>query len=263
MKEFFELNKKMWNDRVAVHLDSKLYNMVNFMAGQSSLNEIELKLLGDVKGKKILHLQCHFGQDSLSLARMGAKVTGIDFSESAINKARELNDKLGLDAQFICSDVLTCDKYELGLFDIVFTSYGTITWLPELKKWAEIINHFLKPGGQFLLVEFHPNVWMFDEKFTFLEYSYFNSGPIIEEVQGSYADRDADIAHKTVGWNHALDEVFKALLDQNFCLTHFKEYDYSPYDVFPETQNIASGYQIKGLEGKLPLIYSLMIKKNH
>jgi SAM-dependent methyltransferase len=262
LKEYFDLNKKMWNDRVSVHLDSELYAMEKFKAGQNSLNEIELELLKDVTGLKILHLQCHFGQDSLSLARLGAKVTGVDFSEEAIQTARALNDELGLNATFICSDVLELDQLPEAAYDIIFTSYGTITWLPELSKWGANIHKYLKPGGKFILAEFHPAIWMYDDKFTYLQYGYFNCGPIIEENEGSYADKDAPIKHTSVGWNHALDEVLSALLPTGLRLSSFKEYDYSPYNIFHSNTKTDKGFQIKGLEGKLPLVYSLMMEKN-
>jgi 2-polyprenyl-3-methyl-5-hydroxy-6-metoxy-1,4-benzoquinol methylase len=113
---------------------------------------IELELLGNVKGLSILHLQCHFGQDSLSLARMGAHVTGIDLSDKAIKTAQELNAELHLNAEFICSDIYDLPQHLNKQFDIVFTSYGTIGWLPDLNKWAQIIHHFLKPEGKFIFV---------------------------------------------------------------------------------------------------------------
>lgn len=251
----------MWNDRVEPHLKSEMYDLPSFMKGKSSLNEIELDLLGDIKGKRILHLQCHFGMDSLSLARMGARVTGLDFSETAIDQARKLNTELGLDAEFICSDVLKADVYLKDNYDIVFTSYGTITWLPELGKWAEIVAKSLKKGGLFIMAEFHPVVWMFDDDFNEVFYGYFNSGPIIEDVEGTYADRDANLQHTFVGWNHATDEVLTSLLDTGLQLRKFREYDHSPYAIFKDTVKTKSGYMVKGLENKLPLVYSMVMEK--
>ena len=261
IETYFSLNRKMWNDRVDVHLDSAMYDLQGFKAGKSSLNEIEIELLGDIRGKQLLHLQCHFGQDTLSLARMGARVTGVDFSDKAIDTARELAKELELEANFLCSDVLELEGKFPSQFDTVFSSYGTITWLPELGHWAKQIHDFLVPGGKFILVEFHPVVWMYDYDFTKVEYGYFNSGPIIEETSGSYADRDAPIQHQSVGWNHSLDEVLSALLATGLELTHFREYDYSPYAIFKDTVRSAQGYQIGGLEGKLPLVYSVVMQK--
>lgn len=256
-------NRKLWNARVPVHFESEFYGMNEFLNGKNSLKQIELDLLGDVKDKSILHLQCHFGQDSLSLSRMGAKVTGMDLSDQAIMKARELNDTLHLDAKFICCDLYDLKHHLEEKFDVVFTSYGTIGWLPDLYKWADIIRHFLKPGGEFVFVEFHPVVWMFDDDLKDLTYSYFNTGPIVLESKGTYTDRNADIQNMEYGWNHSLSEVIQSLLNNGLELTHFEEFDYSPYACFAHTQKLGEDrYLIEHLGKKIPLTYSLKaIKK--
>jgi len=260
--DFAAINRKLWNDKTDFHLDSPLYDMPGFLSGNSSLTEIETAQLGDVSGTRILHLQCHFGQDSLSLARLGARVTGVDLSDRAIAKARELNDQLGLDARFIC-----CNLYDLGQhldesFDIVFASFGTIGWLPDLDRWAAIIRQFLRPGGTFHFAEFHPVVWMFDDRFQEVAYSYFNREPIIEETEGTYADRQAPIKNLSVSWNHPFGDVLGALLRQGLRIDHFQEYDFSPFDCFLNTVEIGPRrYQIKGMEGKLPMVYSLVASK--
>src|SRR5436189_4993553 len=130
--DYVELNRRAWNMRTTYHVQSSFYHVKEFTKGESSLNAIELALLGDIKGKSILHLQCHFGQDSLSLARMGAKVTGVDLSDKSIEKAKELNKQLDLDADFICCNIYDLPNHLTKEFDIVFTSYGTIGWLPDL-----------------------------------------------------------------------------------------------------------------------------------
>ena len=177
---YIKKNKTLWNKRTDYHFNSEFYDVDNFINGKSSLNDIELDLLGDIKNKTILHLQCHFGQDTLSLARLGAIVTGVDLSDNAINKAKELAVKLNSNARFICCDVYDLPEHLKEKFDIVFTSYGTIGWLPDLNKWARLIADFLKPGGTFILVEFHPFLWIFDNDFNNVEYSYFKSEPIVE-----------------------------------------------------------------------------------
>ncbi len=261
-QHYTQSNKDAWNKRTMVHIDSEFYDVKSFIEGQSSLHETELSLLGDIKGKKILHLQCHFGQDSLSLARMGAKVTGVDLSDKAITKARELNDTLGLDAQFICSDVYELPQQLEEQFDIVFTSYGVIGWLPDLQRWGRIIDTFLKPGGQLLLVEFHPAVWMFDTDFTRIQYSYFNTETIVEQSTGTYTDRNADIHYEEVSWNHSLDEVFAGLLHNGLSITGFREYDFSHYNCFAHMEKIAERkYIIKPLGTKMPLMYSVTAEK--
>jgi len=261
--KYIEVNKSLWNKKTDVHVKSEFYDVESFKKGKSSLNFAEIEGLGDVKGKTILHLQCHFGMDSLSLSRLGADVTGIDLSDRAVETAKDLNTELGLNAEFICSDVYDLKKVLDKKFDIVFTSYGTIGWLPDMDKWADIVSYFLKPGGMFYIIEFHPIVWMFDDNFTGFQYSYFNDEAIIEEVSGSYADKDADINHLSYGWNHPIAEVLTALLKQNLTIAEFKEYPFSFYNCFNNTVKNNSGYwEIMGMEGKLPLMYSIKAFKS-
>ena len=259
---YLEINRNAWNQKTKVHLESEFYGMEAFMKGQSSLNDIELNLLGDVKGKTILHLQCHFGQDTLSLARMGASVTGVDLSDEAIETARQLNADLGFDARFIC-----CNVYELPTvldqtFDVVFTSYGTIGWLPDMDLWAGVVSRFLKPGGQFVFVEFHPVVWMFDDDFSKIGYRYFNSGALLETETGTYAEPGADLVQDYVSWNHGMAEVIQALINNGLQLSNFQEYDYSPYNCFRHTVKLAERkYRIQHLDDKIPMVYSLVAQK--
>ena len=187
-QDYRDVNRKSWNNRVDAHFKSDFYNVTEFIKGKTSLNSIELDLLGDVQNKSILHLQCHFGQDSISLARLGAKVTGVDLSDKAIQTAQELNAKTNTNVDFICCDIYDLPAHCTQQFDIIFTSYGTIGWLPDLNKWAAIIAQFLKPGGKFVFVEFHPVVWMFDDDFSHIKYVYHNTGPIVENETGTYAD---------------------------------------------------------------------------
>lgn len=259
---YIEFNRESWNKRLDAHLKSDFYNMKGFMKGETSLRHIELEMLGDITGKSVLHLQCHFGQDTLSMSRMGAKTTGVDLSDKAIEKAREFNKKLGLDAEFICSDIYALDEHLDGQFDVVFSSYGTIGWLPDLQRWAKVIHRFLKPGGRFIFVEFHPVVWMFDDAFKEIEYSYFNEQEIIETSSGTYADQSADFQTTTISWNHPLDEVIGNLLQSGLRLDHFREYPYSPYNCFSEMQKIENEkFIIKSLPKSIPMTYSLFATK--
>ncbi len=254
----FDANKALWNGRVPYHLTSRMYDLDAFMAGRNSLNAIELELLGDVHGKRILHLQCHFGQDTLSLARRGAKVTGLDISDAALAEARALAERCSLQADWVLSNVVDHRPELDGLFDIVYTSYGTIGWLPDVQPWAANIARYLKPGGRFVFVEFHPALWMFDNAFTHVQYSYFNRETIVEEQQGTYADRGAAIKLTSYGWNHDLGEVLSALLSAGLCIDRFTELDASPHDCFANTVRGEDGmFRIKGMEGKLPMVYAL------
>lgn len=259
---YIAINKALWNAKTAYHVKSEFYGMDAFMAGRNTLHAIELGLLGDVKGKRVLHLQCHFGQDSLSLARMGAKVTGVDFSDEAIKTARDLNQQLGLDATFVCSDIYSLPKVLEGQYDIVFTSYGTVGWLPDMARWAAVVAHYVKPGGMFVIADFHPVVWMFSNDFGRVEYSYFNKEAIVETLEGTYADRKADLKQTEIGWNHNMAEIMQSLMDAGLQIDAFREFDTSPCNCFANMVSLETGgYQIAGMEGKLPMVYALRAVK--
>lgn len=260
--DYLAINKQTWNNKTEVHIDSEFYDNVNFLKGKSTLNSIELALLGDISGKRILHLQCHFGQDSLSLARFGAKVTGVDLSNNAIEKATSFAKELQLDATFICSDIYDLPNHLTEKFDIVFTSYGTIGWLPDLDKWAKVVSRFLKPNGKFIMADFHPVVWMFDNDFKEVFYSYFNIEPIIEEETGTYADKNATLETKTITWNHPISETLNALLSNGLALNQFNEFDFSPYNCFNNTEEFEkSKFRIKHFGNKIPMVYSILATK--
>jgi SAM-dependent methyltransferase len=264
MKTHFDHNQEFWNHRAEKHYDSAFYDNASFIRGRNSLNSIERAIIGDdLSGQRVLHLMCHFGQDTLSLARLGGQVTGVDLSPTAIAKARQLTTAVEVTADFICCNVLEIDQHLSGTFDLIFASYGHIGWLPELTRWGQLIGQYLKPGGRFVLAEFHPTLWMFDDDFTEFAYSYFNVEPCIEENAASYTDLSAAVepadAPKLLSyyWNHSLADVFQALMAAGLHLSHFSEYDYSPYDAFHHTLKTEQGYQIKGLEGKLPMVFAL------
>jgi SAM-dependent methyltransferase len=255
---YFEANKHGWNIKTAVHEKSLFYKVDAWKAGASSLNEIELRELGDVQGKKLLHLQCHFGQDTLSWARLGAQVTGCDLSDAAIDLARKHAKNLNITARFVACNLYDLPLYLRGKFDIVFTSYGTIGWLPDLDRWAAVVAHFLKRGGIFYIADFHPVVWMMDEDMAHLKYPYHNAGVIETEQTGSYADREAAIQYKEYGWNHSLSEVVNSLIRHGLRIEFLNEYPYSPYNCFSNTVEGPDGnFRIKGLEDVLPMVYSI------
>lgn len=219
--DYLNINKKAWNKRTEVHVKSEFYNVDGFLAGDSSLKEIELKELNNVSGQKLLHLQCHFGLDTLSWARRGAIVTGVDFSPAAISKANELKERANLSANFIGSDV-----YEYGIwvqpeFDIVFTSYGVINWLPSLEKWARTIFNSLKKGGIFYMVEFHP---IFD---LFCGYSYFHHEKPDLEEEGTYTENCHGEKSTLITWAHPLSDIINALIRAGIQIDSFNEFPYS------------------------------------
>ena len=263
MDEYLKINQESWNNKVAYHLDSKFYDMEGFMKGETSLPSLDVELLGNVQGKTVLHLQCHFGQDSLSISRLGAKVTGVDLSNKAIDSAKLITEQLQLDAQFLCCDIYNLPNELDGNFDVVYTSYGTIGWLPDLNRWAEVISHFLKPGGKLVFVEFHPFLWMFNDDFTKITYPYSSENPIVEEFEGTYADTSAPIKQEYVMWNHSLSNVFNALRNQNLKIQHFEEHTYSPWPCFKEVKEIApKKFIIPNLGKHAPYIYSVVATKD-
>ena len=261
-ENYIEINRKTWNEKTEFHIQSDFYNQEGFLKGENSLTPIELELLGNIEGKSILHLQCHFGQDTISFSRLGAKAVGVDLSDNAIEKAREIANQLNTDTRFICCDIYNLPNHLKEQFDIVFTSYGTIGWLPDLDKWAKVISNFLKPGGKFVMADFHPVVWMFDDNFEKIGYNYFKSEPIIETVDGTYADKNAPINSKTITWNHSTSELLNSLLSNNLELNTFNEYDYSPYNCFNATEEFEpKKFRIKHLENKIPMVYSIVATK--
>jgi len=259
---YFDINKATWNDKVKVHAKSDMYDLEAFKTGKSSLMSYELEALGDVFGKSLLHLQCHFGQDTLSWSRMGAKCTGIDLSDEGIKLAQNLNDELKLDAKFICCNVLDTSKYVKDTFDIVFTSYGVIGWLPDLKPWGKMIAERLKKGGTFFMAEFHPIVWMFDylDHKPIMKYGYMQDEVIYEEYEGTYADETSKMLSKEYGWNHGLSEVVNSLIEAGLHIEYLKEFDESPYDVLPNL--VKTDSEMFTTEDKLyPLIFTLKASK--
>lgn len=263
---YFEVNRDTWNKKVAIHSHSEMYDLQGFKAGRNSLMPYELNALGDVNGKSMLHLQCHFGQDSLSWSRLGAKVVGVDLSDEAIKLARQLNNELELDASFVSCNVLDTSKHVPETFDIVFTSYGVIGWLPDMKPWAKMIAERLKPQGVFYIVEFHPIVWMFDYLGSKpeMKYHYSQDEVIYEEYEGTYSDEDSNQPSKMVskeyGWNHGLSEVVNALIDAGLKIDYLNEYDESPYNVLPRLKKSSSG--MYKLQNQLyPLIFEIKATK--
>lgn len=264
MINYLSFNQDQWNQRTLVHLKSEFYDVPGWLAGADSLKAPELALLPeDLSGLKILHLQCHFGQDTLSLARRGAIVTGVDLSTEAIKAARELAAQAGLSAQ---SGFINCDLYSLpehlaeaATFDIVFTTYGTITWLPDLDRWAGLVARYLKPGGQFVFAEFHNMAYLWNDDRTAIKYPYFNPNPIVETITKSYTDGSEGVSGTEVNWDHTISSVVNALLGAGLTLRGFREYDYSPYDCFADM--VPAGqpghWHLRQMPGLIPLVYTL------
>ncbi|MDP2585761.1 MAG: class I SAM-dependent methyltransferase [Candidatus Levybacteria bacterium] len=258
MKDYSKANKKWWNDVALIHARSKLYDLPGFKKGKTSLQSIEVKELGDVKGKTILHLLCHFGMDTLSFARIGAIVTGIDLSDKAIEYAKDLSREINVPAEFICSDVYRLPKVLNKKYDIIFASYGVLCWLRDIGKFAEIVNGYLKKGGVFYIVELHPftNILSCDFK---IYYEYFDKGPSIDDSRGTYADWNADIKSPTYLWSHTISDVINALIKEGLKIDYLHEFSFTMYDQFPGLmrQNKKGQYVFKNKEIQIPLLFSL------
>jgi len=189
-------------------------------------------------------------------------VTGIDLSDKAIESATELSKKTNTKTTFICSNIYDLPKVLEEPFDIIFTSYGTIGWLPDLSKWASIISKYLKHNGKFIFVEFHPVVWMFNDNFNEIKYRYFKSEAIIETESGTYANREANIEPETVTWNHSMSEVINNLIKNGLKINSLDEFDYSPYNCFNLTEEFEpKKFRIKHLDNKIPMVYSVVATK--
>ncbi len=268
MDKFIKENLKHWNEVTPIHERSEFYGVEGFKAGKCTLMPLEREELGDVSGKSLLHLQCHFGLDTLSWARLGAKVTGVDFSDRAIASAKSLSKELGIDADFLCSNVYDLPGISKGEFDIVYTSYGVLCWLPDLTGRAKIIARFLKPGGTFYIVEAHPinNVFENERDTTELKvrYSYFHSPkPTRWEPEGSYADKSAKVTNPTYEWTHPLGDIINSLISAGLRIDFLHEFPYMGEDHYPFMEKGKDGWwRLKGNKETIPLMFSIKAKKN-
>ncbi|HEV2762527.1 MAG TPA: class I SAM-dependent methyltransferase, partial [Pyrinomonadaceae bacterium] len=233
-EDYFKANRTLWDASTAIHERSAFYDVPGFKAGKSSLKPVELEEVGDVRGKSLLHLQCHFGLDTLSWARLGARVTGVDFSPEAVRLARSLAAELNLEARFVLSNVYDLPAALGEQFDVVFTSYGVLCWLPDLARWAQTVAHFLKPGGTFYAVEFHPVALTLDDEGRPFKYPYFHSPePLNFEGAGDYADRAADFPHASYEWFHPLGDIVTSLINAGLRIEFLHEFPFSSYATWP------------------------------
>ncbi len=267
MDEYLKSNLEMWNDWAPLHAQSDFYDVEGFKNGRSSmLYPIEHEEMGDVSGKSLLHLQCHFGMDTLSWARLGAKVTGVDFSDKAIELAHSLSEELGIEADFVCSDIYDLPENLKGEFDIVYTSGGVLCWLPDLNRWAKIISHFLKPGGFFYILEGHPFSMVFhDESPDAAELrvnrSYFHTvEPEMYETAGSYAGAQTDRPHTGREWTHSMGDILNSLISSGLRIEFLHEFPVIFFKCYPFMERDDNGlWRIRG--DKVPLIFTLKATK--
>lgn len=266
LSEWELADRENWNRLAPLHAQSEFYDVAGFKAGRISLQSLERDEVGDVAGKTLLHLQCHFGMDTLSWARLGAQVTGVDYAQNAIALARELSREVGVPGEFVCCSVYDLPHHLDGEFDIVFTSYGVLCWLPDLGRWAQVIAHFLKPGGFFYIADGHPVANIFynepDAAGLRVAYPYFHSEtPDAFEARGSYAVSD-DLRYTAYEWSHSLGDVVNALLGAGLSLEFLHEFPFGFYQHLP--------FMVKGPDGRwrlpehqesIPLVFSLKAVK--
>jgi SAM-dependent methyltransferase len=265
MKEYIEKNRMLWNELTPIHASADFYKLKEFKAGENKLRSIEREEVGDVTGKSLLHLQCNFGMDTLSWARLGAQVTGVDISDKAISLARSLSSELDIEAEFILSNVYDLPEVLNRKFDIVFMSYGVLCWLPDLKKLAKIIAHYLKPGGFFYIVEGHPVMNIFDDTRDATELkvvrSYFHEPePERWEPEVDYADPEAIVEHPSYEWTHSMGDIINAIIYAGLELEFLHEFPKICWSQYPFVKQDEDGwFRIKG--DNIPLLFSLKATK--
>lgn len=256
MDDYLRTNQSLWNQWTRIHEKSAFYDVEGFKAGRSSLNSLELEEIGDVAGKSLLHLQCHFGLDTLSWARLGADVVGVDFAEEAIGLARSLSEEMGVPARFVRAKIFDLPDVLEGTFDVVFTSYGVLNWLPDLPRWAKVVAHFLKSGGTFYMAEFHPFAYLLDDDGARVRHPYFHKAdPDRFQEQGSYAEPQADFSHPAYFWNHSLSDILNALIGAGLQIEFVHEFPYSVHNCFPFVEEREPGTWWPKAE--VPLMFSL------
>jgi SAM-dependent methyltransferase len=266
MDEYLQANQELWDRWTIEHERSPFYDVAGFKAGKDRLRSIELSELGNVSGRSLLHLQCHFGMDTLAWARRGAIVTGVDLSEKSIALARSLSQELRIPAQFVRTDISQLPEELSGEFDIVFTSYGVLHWLWDLREWGEIIAHFLKPNGIFYIVEDHPTFRIFtredETKIKLANPYFFSTTPDRVEERGSYAtDHQGESATFYI-WNHGLGEVITALIDAGLTIEFLHEFPYAARAKFPFMEKGEDGWwRLPKEYVQIPFLFSLQARK--
>ncbi|GAB3830898.1 class I SAM-dependent methyltransferase [Dactylosporangium cerinum] len=260
-----ELNQASWDERVHVHLRGPFYDVAGFRDGRDSLKDFEKVEVGDVTGKRLLHLQCHFGLDTLSWAARGARAVGLDFSPAAIEAATGLAAELHLDARFVTADVYHAVAAMAGqTFDIVYTGFGALNWLPDLPRWAGLVAELLDHGGFLYLAEFHPFSFILDDQTgRTVTHDYFDEGPHLSGGSGTYADETAVTEHNvTIEWEHMLGSVVSAIAAAGLCIEFLHEHDHTFYLQRQSLQRDPGEiYRHPAAAPRYPLTYSLRARK--
>jgi SAM-dependent methyltransferase len=242
VSDYRAVNRGNWDERAPAHAKSPDYAVARFEQDPTYLSHVvrfDLPLLGDIRGQRGVHLQCHIGTDTVSLARLGAKMSGLDFSPAALEQARRLASATGAEIDFVEADLYDAVDALGGRFDLVYTGIGAICWLPDIERWAAVVTELLAPGGRLFIREGHPMLWALDEAredgLLVVDYPYFElEEPIVFTDGGTYVQTDAVFSENTTHvWNHGLGEVITALLTRGMRLTGLVEHDSVPWDALP------------------------------
>ena len=273
MEDYREVNRANWDDRVAAHAASPDYAVSRFTDDPAFLSEVvsfDRARLGDIAGLDAVHLQCHIGTDTVSLARLGAKMTGLDFSAPALEQGRRLAEAVGVDVEFVESDLYGApDALGRERFDLVYTGVGALCWLPDIRRWAEVVASLLRPGGRLFIREGHPILWALtdprEDGLLVIEYPYFEQAePMVWDEAGTYVETDVVFTHNvTHEWNHGIGEIVSAVLAAGLELTALEEHDSVPWDALPgQMTDIGGGeFRLTDRPERVPHTYTLQARR--
>jgi SAM-dependent methyltransferase len=269
VEDYAELNRASWDERAPAHAASRDYEVDRFATDPGHLSEVvrfDLPLLGDIGGLRGVHLQCHIGTDTVSLARLGADMTGLDFSAASLAQARRIAGLAGADVRFVQAEVYdTLTVLEPRSFDLVYTGIGALGWLPDIARWAAVVGGLLRPGGRLFIREGHPMLWALEDSrpdgLLVVEYPYFERAePMVFDEGGTYVETDAVFTHnRTHEWNHGLGEIMTALMAAGLDVTGFAEHDSVPWEALPgQMERIGDGeWRLADRPWRLPHSYTL------
>lgn len=262
--EWFEANRRMWDERVPIHVDGAFYDVDGFRRGRMALQPFEIEDVGDVAGRDLVHLQCHFGLDTLSWARLGARVTGLDFSAPAVAAARRLADELDIRATFVEGNVYDAPALLGRAFDVVYTGLGALCWLPDIERWADVVSALVAPGGIAYVAEFHPLTDMLaDHDLTIVRPYFQGAEPTVWDEPGTYADLGAATANnRSYEWTHPVSRVIDGLVRRGLTLERFREHDYTLFPRWPFLRREGRDtYRLPEGMPSLPLMYSARFRR--
>jgi SAM-dependent methyltransferase len=273
VNDSLDVNRAQWDERAPAHAASGGYNIEGFFTDPGHLSHVvafDRPRLGDIGGLRTVHLQCHIGTDTLSLHRLGARVTGLDFSPASLREARALAERAGADIDYVESEVYgALDVLEPGSFDLVYSGVGALCWLPDIRRWAGIVSGLLRPGGRLFIREGHPMMWAIDETrkdgLLVVEFPYFERPePLVWDEAGTYVETDVTFTH-TVShtWSHGLGEIVTALLAEGLELTMLQEHDSCPWDPIPGStvEDEHGEHRLAARPERMPLTYTLQARK--